>query len=208
MNLLDSITKFLESTGFAILGNEGGLATFRTVVMLVIACVLVYLAIVKGFEPLLLLPIAIGMLLTNLPGGGMFHEEYFMTSGEIDYGEVLRHGGLLDLLYIGVKTGIYPCLIFIGIGAMTDFTPLISNPKSLLIGAGAQLGVFAAFSGALLTGAFTYGEAASIGIIGGADGPTAILVTKILAPQRLGAIAVTRIAVRSEEHTSELQSPR
>ena len=190
MNLLDSITKFLESTGFAILGNEGGLATFRTVVMLVIACVLVYLAIVKGFEPLLLLPIAIGMLLTNLPGGGMFHEEYFMTSGEIDYGAVLRHGGLLDLLYIGVKTGIYPCLIFIGIGAMTDFTPLISNPKSLLIGAGAQLGVFAAFSGALLTGAFTYGEAASIGIIGGADGPTAILVTKILAPQRLGAIAI------------------
>lgn len=190
MNLLDSITKFLESTGFAILGNEGGLATFRTVVMLVIACVLVYLAIVKGFEPLLLLPIAIGMLLTNLPGGGMFHEEYFMTSGEIDYGEVLRHGGLLDLLYIGVKTGIYPCLIFIGIGAMTDFTPLISNPKSLLIGAGAQLGVFAAFSGALLTGAFTYGEAASIGIIGGADGPTAILATKILAPQRLGAIAI------------------
>ena len=190
MNLLDSITKFLESTGFAILGNEGGLATFRTVVMLVIACVLVYLAIVKGFEPLLLLPIAIGMLLTNLPGGGMFHEEYFMTTGDIDYGEVLRHGGLLDLLYIGVKTGIYPCLIFIGIGAMTDFTPLISNPKSLLIGAGAQLGVFAAFSGALLTGAFTYGEAASIGIIGGADGPTAILVTKILAPQRLGAIAI------------------
>lgn len=190
MNLLDSITKFLESTGFAILGNEGGLAAFRTVVMLVIACVLVYLAIVKGFEPLLLLPIAIGMLLTNLPGGGMFHEEYFMTSGEIDYGKVLRHGGLLDLLYIGVKTGIYPCLIFIGIGAMTDFTPLISNPKSLLIGAGAQLGVFAAFSGALLTGAFTYGEAASIGIIGGADGPTAILVTKILAPQRLGAIAI------------------
>lgn len=190
MNLLDSITRFLESTGFAILGNEGGLATFRTVVMLVIACVLVYLAIVKGFEPLLLLPIAIGMLLTNLPGGGMFHEEYFMTSGEIDYGEVLRHGGLLDLLYIGVKTGIYPCLIFIGIGAMTDFTPLISNPKSLLIGAGAQLGVFAAFSGALLTGAFTYGEAASIGITGGADGPTAILVTKILAPQRLGAIAI------------------
>ena len=190
MNLLDSITKFLESTGFAILGNEGGLATFRTVVMLVISCVLVYLAIVKGFEPLLLLPIAIGMLLTNLPGGGMFHEEYFMTSGEINYGEVLRHGGLLDLLYIGVKTGIYPCLIFIGIGAMTDFTPLISNPKSLLIGAGAQLGVFAAFSGALLTGAFTYGEAASIGIIGGADGPTAILVTKILAPQRLGAIAI------------------
>ena len=190
MNLLDSITNFLKSTGFAILGNEGGLATFCTIVMLVISCVLVYLAIVKGFEPLLLLPIAIGMLLTNLPGGGMFHEEYFMTSGDINYGEVLRKGGLLDLLYIGVKTGIYPCLIFVGIGAMTDFTPLISNPKSLLMGAGAQLGVFAAYSGALLTGAFTYGEAASIGITGGADGPTAILVTKILAPQRLGAIAI------------------
>ena len=190
MNLLDSITNFLKSTGFAILGNEGGLATFCTIVMLVISCVLVYLAIVKGFEPLLLLPIAIGMLLTNLPGGGMFHEEYFMISGDINYGEVLRKGGLLDLLYIGVKTGIYPCLIFVGIGAMTDFTPLISNPKSLLMGAGAQLGVFAAYSGALLTGAFTYGEAASIGIIGGADGPTAILVTKILAPQRLGAIAI------------------
>ena len=192
MNLLDSITKFLESTGFAILGNgeEGALGVIKTVIMLVIACVLVYLAIVKGFEPLLLLPIAIGMLLTNLPGGGMFHEEFFMTTEAIDYGEVLRSGGLLDLLYIGVKTGIYPCLIFIGIGAMTDFAPLISNPKSLLMGAGAQLGVFAAFSGALLTGAFTYGEAASIGIIGGADGPTAILVTKILAPQRLGAIAI------------------
>ena len=190
MNLLDSITKFLESTGFAILGSEGGVATFRTVVMLVIAGVLVYLAIVKGFEPLLLLPIAIGMLLTNLPGGGMFHSDFFMTSGSIDYGEILRHGGLLDILYIGVKTGLYPCLIFIGIGAMTDFTPLISNPKSLLIGAGAQLGVFAAFSGALLTGMFTYGAAAAIGIIGGADGPTAIMVTKELAPELLGAIAI------------------
>ncbi len=190
MNLLDSITKFLESTGFAILGSEGGVATLQTIVMLIIACVLVYLAIVKGFEPLLLLPIAIGMLLTNLPGEGMFHPELFMTSGAIDYGEVLQHGGLLDILYIGVKTGLYPCLIFIGIGAMTDFTPLISNPKSLLIGAGAQLGVFAAFSGALLTGMFTYGAAAAIGIIGGADGPTAIMVTKELAPELLGAIAI------------------
>ena len=190
MNLLDSITKFLESTGFAILGSEGGVATLQTIVMLVIACVLVYLAIVKGFEPLLLLPIAIGMLLTNLPGGGLFHPDFFLTSAPVDYGKVLQEGGLLDLLYLGVKLGIYPCLIFIGIGAMTDFTPLISNPKSLLMGAGAQLGVFAAFSGALLTGMFTFGEAASIGIIGGADGPTAILVTKILAPQRLGAIAI------------------
>ncbi len=190
MNLLDSITKFLESTGFAILGSEGGVATLQTIVMLIIACVLVYLAIVKGFEPLLLLPIAIGMLLTNLPGGGLFHPDFFLTSAPVDYGKVLQEGGLLDLLYLGVKLGIYPCLIFIGIGAMTDFTPLISNPKSLLMGAGAQLGVFAAFSGALLTGMFTFGEAASIGIIGGADGPTAILVTKILAPQRLGAIAI------------------
>lgn len=190
MNLIDSITSFLKSTGFAILGNGGADLTWKTLVMLAIACVLVYLAIVKGFEPLLLLPIAIGMLLTNLPGGGMFHEEFFMTSGPIDYGQILREGGLLDLLYIGVKTGIYPCLIFIGIGAMTDFTPLISNPKSLLMGAGAQLGVFAAFSGALLTGAFTYGAAAAIGIIGGADGPTAIMVTKELAPSLLGAIAI------------------
>lgn len=190
MNLIESISKFLGSTGFAILGNGEGDMIWKTVVMLLIACVLVYLAIVKGFEPLLLLPIAIGMLLTNLPGGGMFHEEFFMTDGAINYGQVLREGGLLDLLYIGVKTGIYPCLIFIGIGAMTDFTPLIANPKSLMIGAGAQLGVFAAFSGALLTGAFTYGAAAAIGIIGGADGPTAIMVTKELAPSMLGSIAI------------------
>ena len=163
---------------------------WQTLVMLGIVGVLVYLAIARGFEPLLLLPIAIGMLLTNLPGGELFHEEFFMTEKPIEYMEVLRHGGLLDLLYIGVKTGIYPCIIFIGIGAMTDFTPLISNPKSFLIGAGAQLGVFVAFSGALLSGFFTGPEAASIGIIGGADGPTAITVTKTLAPQLLGAIAI------------------
>jgi oxaloacetate decarboxylase beta subunit len=113
-----------------------------------------------------------------------------MTSAPIDYVEILRHGGFLDLLYIGVKTGVYPCLIFIGIGAMTDFTPLISNPKSLLIGAGAQLGVFVAFSGAVLSGVFTALQAAAIGIIGGADGPTAITVTKTLAPELLGAIAI------------------
>ena len=129
------------------------------------------------------------MLLTNLPGGGMFHLDLFLQP-EVDYLEVFRTGGLLDLLYLGVKLGIYPCLIFIGIGAMTDFTPLISNPKSLLIGAGAQLGVFVAFSGALMSGQFTGAEAASIGIIGGADGPTAILVTKTLAPDLLGAIAI------------------
>ncbi len=188
--LLESLLNFWQSTGVYKLINSVEAQWWQTIVMLVIVCVLAYLAIVKGFEPLLLLPIAIGMLLTNLPGGGLFHESFFMTSDPINYGEVLRHGGLLDILYIGVKTGLYPCLIFIGIGAMTDFTPLISNPKSLLIGAGAQLGVFVAFAGALLSGAFTPEQAASIGIIGGADGPTAITVTKTLAPELLGAIAI------------------
>ena len=188
--LLDSLQNFWESTGIYKIINGVEAEWWQTFFMLAVVCVLVYLAIVKKFEPLLLLPIAIGMLLTNLPGGNMFHSDYFMTAGEINYGEILRHGGLIDLLYIGVKTGIYPCLIFIGIGAMTDFTPLISNPKSLLIGAGAQLGVFVAFSGALLSGQFTAAEAASIGIIGGADGPTAITVAKTLAPQLLGAIAI------------------
>ena len=188
--LLSSLLNFWQSTGVYKLINSVEAQWWQTSVMLGIVCVLAYLAIVRGFEPLLLLPIAIGMLLTNLPGGGLFHESYFMTSDPINYGEVLRHGGLLDILYIGVKTGLYPCLIFIGIGAMTDFTPLISNPKSLLIGAGAQFGVFVAFSGALLSGAFTPEQAASIGIIGGADGPTAITVTKTLSPELLGAIAI------------------
>ena len=188
MDLLNSLKAFGESTGaFRLFANP---EWYKFLIMYVIVGVLVYLAIARGFEPLLLLPIAIGMLLTNLPGGELFHSEYFMTAGDINYGEVLRHGGLLDILYIGVKTGVYPCLIFIGIGAMTDFTPLISNPKSLLIGAGAQFGVFVAFSGALLSGFFTPEQAASIGIIGGADGPTAITVTKQLAPELLGAIAV------------------
>ena len=163
---------------------------WQTAVMFLIAGVLVYLAVARGYEPLLLLPIAIGMLLTNLPGAELFHSEFFMTAGDIDYGAVLHDGGLIDLLYLGVKLGIYPCLIFIGIGAMTDFTPLIANPKTLLIGAGAQLGVFVAFSVALISGVFSPQEAAAIGIIGGADGPTAILVTKALAPHLLGAIAI------------------
>ena len=162
---------------------------WQTAIMFFISFVLVYLAIVKKFEPLLLLPIAIGMLLTNLPGAGLFHLEFFIQES-VNYGQVLHDGGFLDLLYLGVKLGIYPSLIFIGIGAMTDFSPLISNPKSLLIGAGAQLGVFVAFSAALLSGFFSPEEAASIGIIGGADGPTAILVTKTLAPALLGAIAI------------------
>ena len=188
MDLLNSIKAFGESTGAFRLFSDP--EWYKFLIIYAIVGVLVYLAIAKGFEPLLLLPIAIGMLLTNLPGGGLFHSEYFMTAGDINYGEILRHGGLLDILYIGVKTGVYPCLIFIGIGAMTDFTPLISNPKSLLIGAGAQLGVFVAFSGALISGFFSPEQAASIGIIGGADGPTAITVTKQLAPELLGAIAI------------------
>ena len=185
----ESILNFLESTGiYRLFANNP--TWWQTVIMFVISGVLVYLAVVRGYEPLLLLPIAIGMLLTNLPGAELFHSEFFMTAGDIDYGKVLHDGGLIDLLYLGVKLGIYPCLIFIGIGAMTDFTPLIANPTTLLIGAGAQLGVFVAFSVALISGVFSPQEAAAIGIIGGADGPTAILVTKVLAPHLLGAIAI------------------
>lgn len=189
MDLLHSIQTFLGDTGVAQLFADGWVGAVKTLIMIAIAGVLIYLAIGKGFEPLLLLPIAVGMLLTNIPGVELFHSDWYMTSGTIDYIHILNKGELLDILYIGVKTGLYPCLIFIGIGAMTDFTPLISNPKSLLIGAGAQLGVFVAFSGAIFMG-FTVLEAASIGIIGGADGPTAIYVTKTLAPALLGAIAV------------------
>ncbi len=186
--MLESLYSFWQSTGIYRIASEIG-TTWKMIVMYVIAAVLLYLAIKKGFEPLLLLPIAFGMILTNLPGANMFHLEMFIGDS-VNFGQVLHEGGLLDLLYLGVKLGIYPCLIFIGIGAMTDFAPLISNPKSLLIGAGAQLGVFVAFFGALLSGAFTIAEASSIGIIGGADGPTAILVTKTLAPGLLGAIAI------------------
>ncbi len=184
---IDSFKNFLGTTGIARLFVDEN--WWQTAVMLLISFVLVYFAIVKKFEPLLLLPIAVGMLLTNLPGAEMFHLDFFIAD-EISYSQVLHDGGFLDLLYIGVKLGIYPSLIFLGIGAMTDFSPLISNPKSLLIGAGAQFGVFVAFSAALLSGMFTPQEAASIGIIGGADGPTAILVTKTLAPALLGAIAI------------------
>ena len=187
--MLESILNFLSTTGIAKLFGMEPLDALKCIAMILLSFVLVYLAIVKKFEPLLLLPIAIGMLLTNLPGGTLFHLDFFIQE-EVNYGQVLHDGGFLDLLYLGVKLGIYPSLIFIGIGAMTDFTPLISNPKSLLIGAGAQLGVFVAFSAALISGIFTPEEAAAIGIIGGADGPTAILVTKTLAPVRLGAIAI------------------
>ena len=186
--IFGSIVEFLQTTGVARLFSEPG--SWKTLIMFGVAFLLAYLAIVKQFEPLLLLPIAIGMLLTNLPGTGIFHLDFFIDPAGVDYGKVLHDGGFLDLLYLGVKLGIYPSLIFIGIGAMTDFSPLISNPKSLLIGAGAQLGVFVAFAAALISGQFTPEEAASIGIIGGADGPTAILVTKTLAPDLLGAIAI------------------
>ena len=197
---IKGITSFMQSTGiakvFAATNDSviqfGGI-DFGVIIMIIVACVLLYLAIVKQFEPLLLMPIAFGMLLTNMPGAGVFHAEFF--TGEeaikngIDFGKVLHDGGLLDLLYLGVKLGIYPPLIFLGIGAMTDFSPLISNPKSLLLGAAAQLGVFTAFLGALLCG-FSICEAMAIGIIGGADGPTAIFVTKNLAPALLPAIAI------------------
>ena len=188
--MLESIINFLQGTGIAqLFAMDSWVDTVKTLIMFAISFVLVYLAIVKQFEPLLLLPIAIGMLLTNLPGANMFHLDFFIQE-HISFGQVLHDGGLLDILYLGVKLGIYPSLIFIGIGAMTDFTPLISNPKSLLIGAGAQLGVFVAFFLALASGMFAPQEAAAIGIIGGADGPTAILVTKTLAPTLLGAIAI------------------
>ena len=164
--------------------------------MILISFVLMYLAIKKQFEPLLLLPIAFGMLLTNLPGAEVFHEALFagghvhwdLFGGAAADGTVITPG-LLDYLYLGVKLGIYPCLIFLGVGAMTDFGPLIANPKSLLLGAAAQFGIFSTFVGARLLG-FTAAQASSIGIIGGADGPTAIFVTTKLAPELLGPIAV------------------
>ena len=217
--MFQSIINFLNSTGIAALitnakdalaavatGFNGVVAVIGTPLMLIIACVLLYLAIVKEFEPLLLLPIAFGMLLSNLPmfansGAIMMHPEFFTDSkylidGHLNMQMIFSEGGLLDMLYLGVKLGIYPPLIFLGIGCMTDFGPLIANPKSILLGAAAQLGVFTTFLGALALGAlvpainFGTKEAASIGIIGGADGPTAIYVTKTLAPALLPAIAI------------------
>ena len=212
---MDGIINFLQQTGFYIVQQNP-----LSLIMLVVSCVLLYLAIVKQFEPLLLLPIAFGMLLTNLPGAGMFHEVLF-ANGHVQWelfggatvtqeiiDEIAAGGateniineltsllgtsisvGLLDVLYLGVKLGVYPCLIFVGVGAMTDFGPLIANPKSLLLGAAAQLGIFITFVGARALG-FTGAEASSIGIIGGADGPKAIYTTSHLAPHLLGPIAV------------------
>ena len=213
---MQAILNFINDTGFALF-FEG--TNWKCLVMLAIACVLLFLGIVKKFEPLLLVPIAFGMLITNLPGANMFHEILF-AGGHVHWdlfggspvtaeflAEMAASGvaedvlasvavgqsisvGLVDVLYLGVKLGIYPCLIFMGVGAMTDFGPLIANPKSLLLGAAAQLGVFLAFLGARLLG-FNPLESASIGIIGGADGPTAIFVTAMLAPALLGPIAVS-----------------
>ena len=200
--MLESVKTFLGTTGVAKLFGDSN--WWQYLVMYAIVGVLFYLAIVKKFEPLLLMPIAFGMLLANLPGANLMHlefffDDYYLTAEQVAAGEhvtmqrmiqeVINNGGLLDILYLGVKLGIYPSLIFLGVGAMTDFSPLIANPKSLLMGAGAQLGVFAAFFCALFLG-FSPMEAGAIGIIGGADGPTAILVTKTLAPHLLGAIAI------------------
>ncbi len=181
------VVNFLKQTGFSMIAKN-----WKCLVMIIFACGLLYLAIGKGFEPLLLVPIAFGMLLTNLPGAEMFHEALF-ANGHVHW-ELFTASenftpGLIDYLYLGVKLGIYPCLIFFGVGAMTDFAPLIANPKSLLLGAAAQVGIFLAYTGASLMG-FLPTEAASIGIIGGADGPTAIFVTSQLAPHLLGPIAV------------------
>ena len=249
-----TIKNFLSTTGIAKLIETDG--WWQYLVMYLIVGVLFYLAIVKKFEPLLLMPIAFGMLLANLPGADLIHLDFFFddyyinpetgifasqiqawfesagitaadytyidgaytftegaleslkaTFASFDFAnnvifdetlhvkmttvikEVVNNGGLVDILYLGVKLGIYPSLIFLGVGAMTDFAPLIANPKSLLMGAGAQLGVFVAFFAALFIG-FTPAQAGAIGIIGGADGPTAILVTKELAPELLGALAI------------------
>lgn len=195
--MLDALKGLFDSSGFSSIFSEteywGVKFPFDigTLIMYVIIGVLFYLAIVKKFEPLLLLPIAFGMLLANIPtvSDAVFHSDIFIRAEGIDWERLGHDGGLIDYLYLGVKLGIFPPLIFLGVGAMTDFKPLIANPKSLLLGAAAQLGVFAAFFGALMLG-FTVPEAASIGIIGGADGPTAIYVTKTLAPHLLGAIAI------------------
>ena len=179
----DSLMNFVEGMGFV-----GLIQDWRCIIMLLIACVLLYLAIVKQYEPLLLLPIAFGMVLTNLPGAGMFHSQLF-EGGHVHWTGFDSVAGLIDYLYLGVKLGIYPCLIFVGVGAMTDFGPLIANPKSLLLGAAAQVGIFATYLGATALG-FLPNEAASTAIIGGADGPTAIYLTSKLAPHLLGPIAV------------------
>ena len=208
INVGEILLKLWNDSGFAAMSSgfmDGG---WQNLVMLAISCVLLYLAIVKKFEPLLLVGIAFGCLLSNLPAAGLYNQglwdayinstpyqvldelgNVINTVEHIHFTDIIHYGGLLDIFYIGVKSSLYPCLIFMGVGAMTDFGPLLSNPKSLLLGAAAQMGVFAAFFGAVALG-FTGPEAASIGIIGGADGPTAIFLTTQLAPHLLGGIAV------------------
>lgn len=201
MNVLETLKGLVTDSGFASLLANGG---WQNLIMIVIACVLLYLGIKKQFEPLLLVGIAFGCLLVNVSwfwtsangnADALFHQDLWdafldpNSPAYHSYGTILTHGGLLDVLYIGVKAGVYPCLIFMGVGAMTDFGPLIARPSSLILGAAAQLGVFLAFFGANLLG-FTGPQAASIGIIGGADGPTAIFLTTKLAPELLGAIAI------------------
>ncbi len=198
MDILGTVQKLAMESGFAAFFSEGG---WKNLIMILIAFVLLYLGIAKKFEPLLLCGIAFGCLLSNLSyfvgmgDNAMYHPELwaaFLDEASPvyhSYGAIMREAGLLDFFYIGVKAGIYPSLIFLGVGAMTDFGPLLSNPKSLLLGAAAQLGVFIAFFGAVLLG-FTGPQAASIGIIGGADGPTAIYLTTKLAPELLGPIAI------------------
>lgn len=181
---MEKVLEFLKQTGFYLLAAE-----WKSLLMVGVACLLLYLAIGKKFEPLLLLPIAVGMLLSNLPGAGVYHAELF-ADGKIDWANFTRLGGLLDYLYLGVKLGIYPCLIFIGVGAMTDFGPLLANPKSLMLGAAAQVGIFITYVGAVLLLGFTPNQGGAIGIIGGADGPTAIFIATRLAPELLGPIAV------------------
>ena len=186
---IDTLVGIFQSSGFARFGEPGG---YLYAVMICVGCFLLYLAIVKEFEPLILLPMAFGMILANLPGSGIIHMQYFVGDGleHPMWVEILNNGGLADMLYMGVKLGIYPPLIFLGIGTMTDFEPLIARPSSLLLGAAAQLGIFFTFVGAKILG-FTNQEAGAIGIIGGADGPTAIFVTALLAPALLGPIAVS-----------------
>jgi len=213
---MEPILNFIADTGFYQFFQAGG---WKNLVMIAIACFLLYLGVHKKYEPLLMCTIAFGMLLTNLPGANMYHEIFF-AGGHVHW-DLIGGGpitqefltemaglgvspdvlssvavgesvtvGLVDILYLGIKLGIYPCLIFMGVGAMTDFGPLIANPKSLLLGAAAQLGIFMTYVGCRVSGMFTAAEAGSIGIIGGADGPTAIFVTTHLAPQLLGPIAV------------------
>ena len=194
MDILGSLVGLWDESGFYNLFINFTTSGWQNIVMIIVACLLLFLGIAKRFEPLLLVGIAFGMLLTNLPNSGVYTPELWIseaaTANGVDYGEVLRHGGLIDILYIGVKTGVYPSLIFIGVGAMTDFGPMLARPSSLLLGAAAQLGIYIAFIGAITLCGFDAKVAASIGIIGGADGPTAIWLTKTLAPEYLGSIAI------------------